>query len=127
MGIRSYVRDRKAVKASRAGESANTIAAIGAMAKQGTLRATTTSPGQRNFGRAERSAVKEEVGRVERTFGPADQPGTSSNADRYSAAARKVDKADDVSGYDGPAYRKRDAERNAKGKQEKKYLPGSGE
>ena len=38
MGLLSYVRDRKQVKASRAGESANTIAAITAMAKRGTLR-----------------------------------------------------------------------------------------
>lgn len=117
MGVRSYVRDRKAVKASRAGESANTIAAIGAMAKQGTLRATTTSPGQRNFGRAERAAVREEV---------AKSPDWGSRGDRFDKAAARVDKASDVNGYDGPANRKRDAERNATGKQEKKYLPKEG-
>ena len=38
MGLLSYVRGRKQVKASRAGESANTIAAITAMAQRGTLR-----------------------------------------------------------------------------------------
>lgn len=117
MGIRSYVRDRKAVKASRAGESANTIAAISAMANQGTLRATTTSPGQRNFGRAERAAVKERV---------AQSPDWGSSKDRWSNAAASVNNASDVNGYDGPAYRKRDAERNATGKQEKKYLPKDG-
>jgi hypothetical protein len=109
-------------------DSANTIAAIGAMAKRGTLRATTTSPGQRNFGRAERNAVQREVDAEESKYGPVDNPGvTGSRAQRVARATKKVDKADDVGGYDGPAYRKRDAERNKKGKQEKKYLPGKGE
>jgi hypothetical protein len=110
---------RKAKKAA----SATTRAQIGAMAKQGTLRATTTSPGQREFGKAERGAVNKEVADVNRQWGPTDQPGiTGSRAKRWDSATKKVDKAADVSGYDGPAYRKMDAEMNQRG-QQKKYLP----
>jgi hypothetical protein len=111
---------RKAKKAA----SATTKAQIAAMANRGTLRATTTSPGQRQFGRAERAAVKNEVARVNSEWGPTDQPGrTGSRADRYKSAVKKVDKAADVEGFDGPAYRKRDAQLNSKGKQPKRYLP----
>jgi len=38
MGLLSYVRDRKQVKASRAGGGSDTVAQITAMAKSGTLR-----------------------------------------------------------------------------------------
>jgi hypothetical protein len=113
---------RKAKKAA----SATTKAQIAAMAKRGTLRAATTSQGQRNFGKAERTAVQSEVGRINSTYGPADQSNTSSNAERYKSAAKKVEKADDVRGFDGPAYRKRDAQRNAAGKQERKNLRPKG-
>lgn len=101
---------RKAKKAA----SATTKAQIGAMAKSGTLRATTTSPGQRQFGQAERAAVREEVRSQTADWNP--------RASRYKAAAKKVDKAADVKGFDGPAYRKADAKMNARG-QQKKYLP----
>lgn len=101
---------RKAKKAA----SATTKAQIAAMAKQGTLRATTTSPGQREFGRAERKAVAERV---------AKSPDWGSRKSRWSNAAASVDNAADVNGYDGPGYRKHDADRNKRGIQEKKYLP----
>lgn len=104
---------RKAKQAA----SATTIAQIGAMAKQGTLRATTTSPGQRAFGKAERAAVTERV---------AKSPDWGSRKSRWSNAAASVDRASDVNGFDGPASRNRDAQRNAAGKQEKKYLPKLG-
>lgn len=104
---------RRAKKAA----SATTIAQIGAMAKQGTLRATTTSPGRRAFGKAERAAVREEV---------AKSPDWGSRADRWATATKRVDQAKHVNGYDGPGYRKLDADSNAKGKQPKKYLPKLG-
>lgn len=104
---------RKAKKAA----SATTIAQIGAMAKQGTLRATTTSPGQRAFGKAERAAVREEV---------AKSPDWGTRADRWATATKRVDKAQHVGGYIGPAYRKLSAERDASGKQPKKSLPKLG-
>ena len=114
---------RKAKKAA----SDTTKAQIGAMAKRGTLRAATTSPGQREFGKAERAAVQSEVNAEQAKYGPVDNPGvTGSRAERVARATRKVDKAEDVKGYDGPAYRKRDAQRNARGKQERKYLPKAG-
>jgi hypothetical protein len=114
---------RKAKKAA----SDTTKAQISAMAKRGTLRATTTSPGQREFGKAEREAVHSETRAEESKYGPVDNPGiTGSKAERFARATKKVDKAEDVRGYDGPAYRKRDAQRNARGKQEKKYLPKAG-
>ncbi len=87
---------------------------LAAMAKQGTLKAAVTSPGQRNFGRAERAAVREEV---------AKSPDWGSRASRWSAAAKKVDKAKDVGGYDGPAYRKSAEQNNARGIQPKRWLP----
>ena len=103
--------------------SATTKAQIGAMAKQGTLRATTTSPGQREIGKAERSAVHSEVSRLDSLYGSAGQPNsTSSKKERFASAAKKVGKAEDVKGYDGPGYRKMDADNNKKG-QQKKYLP----
>lgn len=111
---------RKAKKAA----SDTTKAQISAMAKRGTLRATTTSPGQREFGRQERKAVQSEVNAEQAKYGPVDNPGiTGSRAERWARSTKKVDKAQDVNGYDGPAYRKRDAQLNSKGKQPKKYLP----
>jgi hypothetical protein len=104
---------RKAKKAA----SETTKAQISAMAKRGTLRATTTSPGQREFGKAERAAVREEVRNNTSDWSP--------RANRFSMAAKKVDNAADVKGYDGPAYRKADAKMNARG-QQKKYLPKAG-
>lgn len=92
-----------------------TRAMIKAMAKQGTLRATTTSPGQRAFGKAERSAVQEEVRSNIADWG--------SRGDRYSRAAKKVEKATDVKGYDAPAYRQAAGKSAAKGKQPRKLLP----
>jgi hypothetical protein len=113
---------RKAKKAA----SETTKAQISAMANRGTLRATTTSPGQREFGRAERAAVHSEVNAEEAKYGPVDNPGvTGSRQQRFARATRKVDKAADVKGYDGPAYRKSDAKMNARG-QQKKYLPKAG-
>lgn len=90
---------------------------LGQMAKSGSLRATTTSPGQREFGKVERAAVHEEVRSQTADWDP--------RAARYSRAAKKVDNAADVKGYDGPAYRKADAKMNARG-QQKKYLPKAG-
>lgn len=99
---------RKAKKAA----SATTKAQIGAMAKAGTLRATNTSPGQRAFGKAERSAVRMEAA--------GDWNG--SRKDQYSRAAKKVQGAEDVKGYDGPAYRAK-AEATKQPKQKKSFLP----
>ena len=111
---------RRAKKAA----SATTKAQIAAMANRGTLRATTTSPGQRAFGKAERAAVQSEVNAEQAKYGPVDNPGiTGSRAERWARSTKKVERMDDVKGFDGPASRKRDAERNAMGKQEKKYLP----
>ena len=101
---------RRAKKAA----SATMKTTLGQMAKSGSLKATTTSPGQREFGKAERSAVHEEVRSQTADW--------DNRASRYSRAAKKVDKAADVNGYDGPAYRKADAKMNARG-QQKKYLP----
>lgn len=101
---------RKAKKAA----SATTKAQISAMANRGTLRAATTSPGQRRFGKAERAAVHEEVRSQTADW--------DSRASRYSRAAKKVDRAADVNGFDGPAYRKMAARSDARG-QQKKYLP----
>jgi hypothetical protein len=113
---------RKAKKAA----SDTTKAQLSAMAKRGTLRATTTSPGQREFGKAERAAVQSEVNAEQAKYGPVDNPGiTGSRAQRVARATKKVDKAADVKGYDGPAYRKMDAEMNQRG-QQKKYLPKAG-
>jgi hypothetical protein len=110
---------RKAKKAA----SATTKAQISAMAKRGTLRAATTSPGQRIFGKAERAAVAKEVDRVNSEWGPTDNPGvTGSRADRWASATKKVDKAADVGGYDAPAYRARAEKNNAKG-QSRGMLP----
>lgn len=103
---------RKAAKAA----SATTRAQIGAMAKSGTLRATTTSPGQREFGKAERADVGKEA---RSTFD------NRSRKEQYATAAKVVSKKEDVRGYDAPAYRKMDAENNKRG-QQKKYLPKAG-
>lgn len=89
---------------------------LGQMAKSGSLRAVTTSPGQREFGKAERAAVREEV---------AKSPDWGSRAGRWATATKRVDQAKDVKGYDGPAYRKNDQINNKKG-QQKKYLPKLG-
>lgn len=113
---------RKAKQAA----SATMKTTLGQMAKSGSLRATTTSPGQRQFGKAERAAVQSEVNAEESKYGPVDNPGiTGSRAERVARATKKVDKAEDVKGYDGPAYRKADAKMNARG-QKKKYLPKAG-
>jgi hypothetical protein len=85
---------RKAKKAA----SATTKAQIGAMAKQGTLRSTATSPGQRSFNRTEREVVNHEVRKNTDDFGP--------RKERYAAAAKKVSAQPDVNGMDGPSYRK---------------------
>lgn len=63
MGLLSYVRDRKQVKASRAGESANTIAAITGMAKSGALRdaGPQSTPEEKVQNRYERDDVKYEA------------------------------------------------------------------
>ena len=102
---------RKAKKAA----SATTKAQIAAMASRGTLRATTTSPGQREFGRAERAAVHDEVRSQTADW--------DTRAARYSRAAKKVDKAADVKGYDGPGYRHLSDTSNKRGIQKKSYLP----
>ncbi len=99
---------RKAKKAA----SATTKAQIGAMAKAGTLRATNTSPGSRAFSKAERAAVREEV--------KGDWQG--SRKDQYARAAKKVQGAADVKGYDAPAYRAK-AEATKQPKQKKSLLP----
>lgn len=101
---------RKAKQAA----SATMKTTLGQMAKSGALRATTTSPGQREFGKAERGAVQKEVRSNTSDWSP--------RASRFKMAAKKVDQASDVGGYDGPAYRKADAKMNARG-QQKKYLP----
>ena len=115
-----FFNDRRQAKKAA---SATTKAQIAAMAKQGTLRATTTNPGQREFGRAERAAVHEEVSNVEKQFGPPAGTNTSNRASRFASATRKINKAEDVNGFDGPAYRKRSAESDKSGKQPKRYLP----
>jgi hypothetical protein len=102
---------RKAKKAA----SDTTKAQISAMAKRGTLRATTTSPGQREFGKAERAAVHEEVRNNTSDWSP--------RATRYSMAARKVEGAADVKGFDGPGYRHLSDTSNKRGIQKKSYLP----
>jgi len=103
---------RKAKKAA----SATMKTTLGQMAKSGSLRATTTTPSTREFGKVERAAVREEV---------AKSPDWGSRADRWSKATERVDKAKDVKGYDGPGYRKMDADNNKYG-QQKKYLPKKG-
>lgn len=101
---------RKAKKAA----SATTKAQISAMAKAGTLRQVATTPAGRQFGNAERQAVKDQVRGDLNDFRPRKQ--------RFADAAAKVDKASDVRGYDGPAYRKMSEENNKRG-QQKKWLP----
>lgn len=111
---------RKAKKAA----SAVTRAQIGAMANRGTLRATTTSPGQREFGRQERKAVQAGVNEEQAKYGPVDNPGiTGSRAERWARNTKKVDKASDVNGYDAAAYRKKAAESDARGVQKRRNLP----
>mgnify|MGYP006295017401 CR=1 FL=1 len=106
---------RKAKKAA----SATTKAQIAAMAKAGTLRAETTSPGQRKFGQAERSAVKSEASNM------AAYRNEYPNKNDYAAAAKKVSKAEDVKGFGGTAYRKMAADNNKSG-QNRKWLPKKG-
>jgi hypothetical protein len=110
---------RKAKKAA-----SNTMkTTLGQMAKSGSLRATTTSPGQREFGKAERATVKENAQSAATTnYLSGTRENTTPQRKDYDMAARGVDKAADVKGYDGPAYRKADAKMNARG-QQKKYLP----
>jgi hypothetical protein len=105
--------DRRKAKQAKKAASATTKAQIGAMAKSGTLRATTTSPGQRSFSARERAVVHETA---------ASNTGSGSRKEKYAAAAQKVQGAADVKGFDGPLYRKQDA-RRTNVKQEKKYLP----
>jgi hypothetical protein len=85
---------RKAKKAA----SATTRAQITAMAKSGTLRATTEpTTGSKNFNRVERSAVKSEA--------MSNSGGKMPNKDNYARAAKTVSQQADVRGFDGPAYR----------------------
>lgn len=113
---------RKAKKAA----SATMKTTLGQMAKSGSLRATTTSPGQREFGKAERAAVKETAQSAATTnYLGGTRENTEPQRKDYDSAAKKVDQASDVKGYDGPAYRKADAKMNQRG-QQKKYLPKAG-
>jgi hypothetical protein len=113
---------RKAKKAA----SATMKTTLGQMAKSGSLRATTTSPGQREFGKAERAAVKEKAqGYASTNYLSGTRENTKPQRKDYDLAAHTVGKADDVKGYDGPAYRKSDAKMNERG-QQKKYLPKAG-
>jgi hypothetical protein len=84
---------RKAKKAA----SATTKAQIGAMAKQGTLRGTSTGAGTRSFNRTEREVVNHEVRKNTDDFRP--------RKERYAEAANKVSAQADVNGFDGKAHR----------------------
>lgn len=99
-----FFNDRRAKKAA----SATMKTTLGQMAKSGALRGTTKpGPGQKSFNKAERGAVKAEVGRIDRTYGAPDQPGiTSSSRERWDAAARVVSKQKDVDGFEADRYRK---------------------
>ena len=86
---------RKAKKAA----SATTKAQIGAMAKSGTLRATTTpTTGSKNFNVVERNVVKANASQLAAKYG-------DNRKKTHAIAARDVSKEKDVSGYDAPAYR----------------------
>jgi hypothetical protein len=106
--------DRRKAKQAKKAASATTKAQIGAMAKAGTLRATSTSPGQRAFSARERAVVKEEVRGNKDDFRP--------RKERYADAAKKVQGAADVKGFDGPLYRKLETKR-VNQKQKKSWLP----
>jgi hypothetical protein len=110
---------RKAKKAA----SATMKTTLGQMAKSGSLRATTTTPGGREFGKRERAAVQEQAQeRATTNYLGGTRENTKPQRQDYDASARNVDKAKDVKGYDAPAYRKMDADNNKRG-QQKKYLP----
>lgn len=105
--------DRRKAKQAKKAASATTKAQIGAMAKSGTLRATSTSPGQRAFSARERAVVQETA---------KSDTGSGSRKQKYSAAAQKVQGAADVKGFDGPLYRKLETKR-VNQKQKKSWLP----
>jgi hypothetical protein len=83
---------RKAKKAA----SETTKAQIGAMAKAGTLRSTSTSPGARNFGRAERLETQSKAASIAERYGK----GKPTKGD-YAKAAASVSQQDDVRGFEG--------------------------
>lgn len=92
MGLLSYVRDRKQVKASRAGEGANTVAAITAMAKSGALRDAGPKPtdDERRQNHYDREDVKYEA-----QYGDAGRSASGERLDRGTAlrnAGKKLDK-----------------------------------
>jgi hypothetical protein len=92
MGLLSYVRDRKQVKASRAGESANTVAALTAMAKSGTLRDAGPKPTHE-----ERSQLHYDIQDVksEASHGYSGRSASGEAVDRGTAlrsAGKKLDK-----------------------------------
>jgi hypothetical protein len=92
MGLLSYVRDRKQVKASRAGESANTVAAITAMAQRGTLRDAGPKPtdDEKRQNHYDREDVKYEA-----DYGHSGRSASGERVDRGTAlrtAGKKLDK-----------------------------------
>jgi hypothetical protein len=93
MGLLSYVRDRKQVKASRAGESANTIAAITAMAKSGTLRDAGPKPTQED-----RSQLHYDIEDVksEAQYGYSGRSGSGERLDKGTALRKAGKKLDDT-------------------------------
>jgi hypothetical protein len=110
---------RKAKQAA----SATMKTTLGQMAKSGALRKTATTPGGREFGKVERAAVKETAqSNATMNYLGGSRENTTPQRKDYDQAARKIDKAADVKGYDGPAYRKMSADNNARG-QQKKWLP----
>jgi len=102
---------RKAKKAA----SETTKAQIGAMAKAGTLRSTSTSPGARNFGRAERLEVKSQATQRAQSLG-----GNKPTKTDYAVASERVSKQDDVRGFEGARGRKLSSR---PGPQKKSWLP----
>jgi len=95
--------------------SATTKAQIAAMAKSGTLRSTSTSPGARNFGRAERLEVKSQAAQRAQSLG-----GSKPTKADYAVASKRVSEQADVRGFDGPAGRKLSSR---PGPQKKSWLP----
>ena len=93
MGLLSYVRDRKQVKASRAGESANTIAAITAMAKSGALRDAGPKPtdDERRQNHYDREDVKYEA-----DYGYSGRSASGEAVDRGTALRTAGKKLDDT-------------------------------
>jgi hypothetical protein len=93
MGLLSYVRDRKQVKASRAGESANTIAAITAMAKSGALRDAGPKPTHE-----ERSQLHYDIQDVksEASYGYSGRSASGEALDRGTALRKAGKKLDDT-------------------------------